>query len=40
MPPGWRVCSRMALRGGALEVDLGSAWSDSGNCGCSLEGPM
>ena len=26
--------------GGALEVDLSSGWSGSGNCGCSREGLM
>ena len=30
------VCSGMAPGGRALEVDLGSAWSDSENCGCSV----
>jgi len=28
-------CSGMTLDGEALEVDLGSAWSDSENCECS-----
>ena len=40
MPPGWEFCSRVALGGGALEVDLHSVWSDSENCGCSQEDPM
>jgi len=30
MPLGWEVCFEMNLGGGALKVDLGSAWSDSG----------
>ena len=29
------VCFGKTLGGGALKVDLGSRWSDSGNCGCS-----
>jgi len=40
MSPGWGVCSGVALGGGALKVDLGSAWSDSENCRCSREAPM
>ena len=34
------VLLRMALGEGALEDELGSSWSDFGNCGCSREGPM
>ena len=39
--PLWdvQICSEM-VRGGTLEVDLGSAWNDSGKCGCSWNGPM
>ena len=40
MAPGQGFCSGMALNGGTLEVDLGSALSDSANCGCSREGPI
>ena len=40
MPPERGVCSGIALGGGAVKVDLGLAWSDSRNCGCSQEDPM
>jgi len=35
---GTGVYSVMDLGGGALDVNLGSAWSDYMNCGCSREG--
>ena len=35
-----QVRSGIALGGEALEVDLSSDWSDSGNHGCSQDGPM
>ena len=40
MPLGRDFCSGMALGGGTLEVDLGSPFSDSKNCGYSWESPM
>ena len=40
MPAGRGFCVGMALSGEALEVELGSGWSDSAYCGCSREGLM
>jgi len=40
MPPEGGVRSRIALGGGALEVNLNSGWSDYGYYECSRDGPM
>jgi len=40
MPPEQEVRSGIALGSGALEVNLSTGWSDSGNYGCSWESLM